>query len=219
MRRPSEVLFRLVWGVLIAGVLYAVFTGVLGSTVYDRYIKPRLEQDQAGRGGEWKQYLDRLDDFVGDYWPWVLVAGLLPLAALAWATWYRHRARLRDEFALLKPAHRLRPEDLGFQTVRPGEPVDPNRRAYYPGCYIDRVAVPLDGGDGALDEAAVAERLRAGEGVAVHGEPTEGKTIFLWQAVRRLEGHQVVMLDPRRGRRGLAALALLRGRRVVSRAP
>jgi len=41
-----------------------------------------------------------------------------------------------DIFALRKPTSELRPEDLGFQVVRPEEPVSPDRRPFYESTYV-----------------------------------------------------------------------------------
>ncbi|MBI4506895.1 MAG: hypothetical protein HY691_15285, partial [Chloroflexi bacterium] len=60
-------------------------------------------------------------DLVGRLWPWVS-AGAVVLAVgtwLSWRDWQQHSHRA--EFAFIGPARKLRPEDLGFRPVRPGE--------------------------------------------------------------------------------------------------
>ncbi|MBI2322067.1 MAG: hypothetical protein HYU88_08255, partial [Chloroflexi bacterium] len=64
-------------------------------------------------------------DLLFRFWP-VAPAGTLLLAVATWLSWrdwqqHSHRA----EFAFIGPARKLRPEDLGFRPVQPGELLDP----------------------------------------------------------------------------------------------
>jgi len=71
---------------------------------------------------------------------------LLILAGLFFLAW-RDEQR-RQAFGFLKPATKLRPEDLNFQSLkqapRPGEYLAQNLRPFYEFAYVSRKAVPYD---------------------------------------------------------------------------
>jgi hypothetical protein len=150
------------------------------------------------------------------FWrPWLphLAIGLIALLLL---TWVSHRARLRAQFAFVRCANKLRPEDLGFVTKRIGEQADTQDRPHYPP-YRQRKFRELysrGSADRVYKESDVISALEVGESVALFGPPVEGKTRTAYEILRTLKGWIVVM--PKWGRPVPSeALGVFRWKRVV----
>jgi tetratricopeptide (TPR) repeat protein len=104
--------------------------------------------------------------------------------------------RLRQYFALFKPASELSPEDLGFEWCSPGESTNPRYRPLY-STYIRRRAIVYDDladqdSHDVLDEARIAQELSRGRGFVLLGQPLDGKTRTLYEIVKQLAGYYVV---------------------------
>ena len=154
-------------------------------------------------------------------WPAVLavIIGLLVLAVLL--AWWRssverserirdrtaevirrdreRRERLQGEFDLYKPVDELVPSDFGFEYLEPGETADPDRDRPYYLTYVPRTMVPVDAAEAgrsapAYSEKRIADELRAGHRVALHGPPTMGKSRTAYEITGQLRGWTVVRL-------------------------
>jgi hypothetical protein len=104
--------------------------------------------------------------------------------------------RLRQYFALFKPASELCPEDLGVQRCTFGESINPRYRPLY-STYVHRRAVAYDDladqdGHDIVDEIHIAQELSRGRGFVLLGRPLDGKTRTLYEIVRQLAGYYVV---------------------------
>jgi tetratricopeptide (TPR) repeat protein len=134
--------------------------------------------------------------FLRTYGRWMIVA-LLGLGLIS--LWVRRSYRYheaRKGFALIKSATKLRPVDLGFQELKPGERLRLLGRPYYP-TYIAREAFAQDT-DRTFDEEALVEELKAKKGFVLLGPPLSGKSHTLYQIVRRMEGYEI--LSPWKGK-------------------
>ena len=168
----------------------ALIIGPLGNLVYDHWYNLALLKDIA--------------DLLALWWvlPLVPVAGLLSL----WAYIDRVSHERRHEFALIKPAKKLRPKDLGFQRLKLGEKASIDSRPHYP-LYIPRRAVnyevvfkdlgTFNSGDNSVqrvyDEDALRKLLVEGHGLVLLGQPLDGKTRTAYELIRRMEGYMVVV--------------------------
>jgi tetratricopeptide (TPR) repeat protein len=139
---------------------------------------------------------------------------------VAWL-WLRRGARqaqLHNEFALIVPSEKLRPEHLQFEEVAARvEPADPTRRPYVEGVYVPRVAIrdseQADGRARNYTEAELRSFLEEGRSILLIGKPTEGKTRTLFEITRTLKGYLVV--QPQDPLPSPAAMELLRGQKVL----
>jgi tetratricopeptide (TPR) repeat protein len=189
--------FKWFWGILVVGLIL----GVLGNHLY--------------------AHLPEALSVLGQYQLWILLLVLF-MGALSLWSWCDHTRRqrqeetqkrfkakedtrreaaardhlLRQEFALFKPVSELRPEDLGFHALKPGDTINPADRPIYP-IYIPRRAIAYDhrtdpDGQYGFDEVHLAQELRHGRGLVLLGQPLEGKTRTLYEIVRQLTDYQVV---------------------------
>jgi hypothetical protein len=121
---------------------------------------------------------------------------------------------------LALPVEDLRPEDLRFQPVEPGEDADRRRRPFY-SFYVPRKAVERPSGRNpapprSFDEGDLAERLRAGEGFVLLGQPLDGKSRALYEVLKKLPDRLVVSPSSSGGLPDPKALArLVDGHEVV----
>jgi tetratricopeptide (TPR) repeat protein len=218
MNRLLDWLLRIL-GFLAAAVIVALVVNLVSSAVYDECFRALLGRD----GQAPTDCRDAAQAWARVNWPW-LVAASAGLAALVGGLIYarartaraEEERRLWTEFRLAKPMTEVRPEDVGFQPIDPGHPVDPDKgRPFYAGCYIPRAASPDGAVEPVLDEDALAEELRAGHSVVILGQPLDGKSVFLYQTIKRLTDHLLVMPPKQGPGPSPAALDLLRGKRVV----
>jgi tetratricopeptide (TPR) repeat protein len=196
-----------VWAVPISG-------WVLASPIRACFIGPF-----QGEGCQWRQGLD----FMEAYGLWVVLT-LLVLAGLTFFAWRdRRHHEAREDFALLKPADKLSPEDLDFKVVKSGEPVPQDQRPFYESIYVSRVAVPYhkraeDNPQPRYNEAELVNYLEGGDGrgFVFLGPPLDGKSRTLYEIMRRMEGYKVVVPKPTEKAPADEAFSLLlEGERVV----
>jgi hypothetical protein len=167
------------WWVIVVVVAGDLFLGVLGNCAYEAL-------SAAG--------CELLIDFRDLTWLWVVAAGLflLVLGGLTLATrpaYLRHEAA--KGFALVKDIEKLIPEDMGFQLLAPGRRPDPHQRPFYP-TYTPRLAVDNQSGE-EYGETELAERLDAGTGFVLLGEPLSGKSRSLYEILRRVEDYVILV--------------------------
>lgn len=171
-------------------------------------------------------------------WPWALVGLLATL--LIW--WWRRNVnkrtavvrknqeaiesdqsrveQLKQQFALCKNAEDLRPQDLGFQPIWPGQPADPHFRPYH-ATYVPRTIVLAEDAANTqhsvtFTESDLRDELRGQTSFMLLGPPTMGKSCTLFEIVRGMSGWLVV--SPRKDRETPAREAfeeLFTGRQVV----
>jgi len=129
-------------------------------------------------------------DFLRNYGPWILLV-IVPLALITlWASWDERQHR--THFDLLKPAKKIRPQDLRFQVLEPADQPTPEKRPYYP-TYISREAIVHEYGSGAsYTEEMLVQSLLEGRSFVLMGEPLVGKTRTLYEIVRQMEGYRVI---------------------------
>jgi len=168
---------------------------------------------------------DSIRDYFLDY-PLGIAVVVALLSFLGFLSWDRLSTKKREEllsqFELLKETHKLEPEDLGFQQIKPGELVKPGLRPYYD-IYIPRTAIPFERRDEKVTsidpsqiytEEQLSSFLENSSGLLLIGGPTEGKTRTLFEIILKLPGFVVIKI-----RRGFelsdAALDLLKGRKIV----
>lgn len=166
-------------------------------------------------------------DYLRTFGPWVLLVllGLAGLTLLAWLDERRHQAREREDqarkcFDLLKPATRLRPEDLNFQVLEPGEHPTQDKRPFYEGAaYVARTAVPYQhAGESPrqFHEEDLVDELRNNNGFVLLGPPPDGKSHTLYEIVSRMDGYEI--LRPKKEEKAPDEdnfSLLLEGKRVV----
>lgn len=115
---------------------------------------------------------------------------------------WEHRERgerqksLRPQFALLKDARDLRPEDFGFQVLSAGHPPSIEARPFYL-AYIPRHIVPYHTATemtsvSRYTEDTLAEMLRQGKGFVLIGHPLDGKSRTLYEILKGLPSRQVI---------------------------
>lgn len=159
---------------------------------------------------------------------------LAVLTALTWRDWIKQQKdkqqqeeeRLHREFAILKDARDLIPEDLGFQVVAPNEQAGEQHRPFSYACYIKRRAAPLiRPRTSPLDdiselppcpiftEEMMVNALRESKSLVLVGAPTEGKSRTLYEIIRQLDDYTVIRLS--HAIPSDAALSRLEGRKVV----
>ena len=155
------------------------------------------------------------------------MAGVLALFFVAWVghTWSETRRRLRAAFGIYTSAQELGLADLGFRASRPQEPerreTHREERPFF-GTYFPRKAVEdrefTDADADMVREFAeedLEQLIRNGRGFLLLGHPYSGKTITLFQILRRMTGYTVVSPDDSRPVPDEETFALLKGRKVV----
>ena len=192
-------LLKWVWATVVSGVVVAIVVNLLFSPA-------RRE----------------VTDFLGSYWMGLAIAAVV-LVGLTITAVFGSARRLREyvlrqAFDLLKPAHQLSPEDLGFQVLSPGDQVDPRRIPHY-STYISRTAVLYDrrGESDPLPvytEDALLNELVDGNSVVLIGSPTDGKSRTLYEVVRRLRGYTVLRPD-RNNALSSENVSIIAGRRLA----
>jgi hypothetical protein len=104
--------------------------------------------------------------------------------------------RFRQQFALVKVATALQPEDFGFQRLAPGQSRNPHMRPFYP-AYLSRKVTPHPSvaehvPDVEWTEDRLAQHLQHGMGFILIGQPLDGKSRTLYEVLKRLEGYDIV---------------------------
>ncbi len=153
-----------------------------------------------------------------------ILPGLFIVLALAGVTiWVRRECRsqrIRAEFALFKPAEKLCPDDLNFQSLSPGEQPDLQQRPFYQ-TYLPRKAVPHDlvftqDPHPIYNEEALVQSLKDGIGFVLLGQPLDGKSRTVYEIIRRLDGYEVVRPFKQKAIADLGdTLSRMKGRRVI----
>lgn len=144
-----------------------------------------------------------------------VMAGLLVLTLIARRDYLRHGAL--QQFAMVKPAESLKPEDLDFEMTTPGGSVSLGRRPFYE-AYVSRQAttVPPDGPTAdRYDKAALAEELRSGRGFILLGQPLDGKSRTLYDILSRAAGWQILQPSLSKGMPDDEALSLVEDQDVI----
>jgi hypothetical protein len=170
------------WTVLVSVLVAGILLGVLGNCAYDALSSEGCTLTLNPR--------NLLRPSILGIILALLLLGILRL--VAGRSYRRHEAP--KSFALLKRADELRPEDLGFQMLRPGEPSDPHKRPFYP-LYIPRSASEENRGS-TYTEAELVEELQAGRNLLLLGQPLDGKSRTIYEIVRNMDGYQVVRPSP-----------------------
>jgi tetratricopeptide (TPR) repeat protein len=149
---------------------------------------------------------------------WILL-GFLGMGALSlWIQrdWIRHQAL--DHFDLLKAATKLLPKDLGFEVPERGKAFDSHSRPFHPRTYIcrrfvDEDAVAALDPDPVYSEKDLIQALRRGDKLLLLGQPLEGKSYTLYELVKQMKGHDIVV--PSKKSCSDDAFKILRKRRTI----
>ena|SRR5829696_7768542 len=194
---PIKSLWTLLVSVLVAGILL----GVMGNCAYDALSLEGCTLTLDPR--------TLLRPFIlGIILAFLLLGGLRLAAGRSY-----HRREARKSFALLKPADELRPEDLGFQMIQPGEAPDPHKRPFY-SLYIPRSASE-ENRNRTYTEAELVEGLQAGRSLVLLGEPLDGKSHTLYEIVKYMDGYQIVRPSPGQGLPRDEDFFLIEGEKVI----
>ena len=178
-------------GKVLSGI-FSLFMGVLGSYVYDELSKPKGSSLKLNFGDLLRP------SSLGII---LLVAALtyLLLEVLRFFTQRAHRRHeARGAFDLIESTSKLSPGYLDFQVIRPGEPVPLDRRPFYESVYVHRIAVPYreraeENPQPDYEEAQLVWSLQEGRGFVLLGPPLDGKSRTLYEILRDLEDHVVVV--------------------------
>lgn len=178
-------------GKVLSGI-FSLLMGVLGSYVYDELSEPK--------GSSLK--LSAADLLRPSSLGILLLIAALTYLLLGVLRFFSQRAFRRHEarggFDLIESASKLPPEYLGFQVTRPGEPVPLDRRPFYESVYVHRIAVPYheraeEDPEPKYEEAQLARFLKEGRGFVLLGPPLDGKSRTLYEILKNLEDHVVVV--------------------------
>src|SRR5215211_1553172 len=179
------------WGKILSGT-FSLLMGVLGSYVYDELSKPK--------GSSLKLNLGDLlrPSSLGI----ILLFAALTYLLLGLLRFFTQRAHRRHEargsFDLIESASKLSPGYLDFQVTSPGEPVPLDRRPFYESVYVHRIAVPYrerpeENPHTEYEEAQLARFLKEGGGFVLLGPPLDGRSRTLYEILKNLEDHVVVV--------------------------
>lgn len=132
---------------------------------------------------------------------WVLIVATFALVVFMGIAGIRKtNVRAVNEFALLKPALNVTPEDLGFKPMKPGgrEPKLGSRPFFEQ--YIPRVAQPYRATQGEqpveFSENQLVALLARGEDLLLVGPPMQGKTRTAYHLMKALSEFVIVRLKP-----------------------
>ena len=202
------------WGKVLSGT-FSLLVGVLGSYVYDELSEPKGSSLELN-----------LEDLLrpSSLGPLLLFAALIYLL-LEVLRFFVQRAQRRHEarggFDLIEPTSKLSPEHLGFQVIKPGEPVSLDQRPFYESVYVHRITVPYheranENPQTEYEETQLVQSLERGRSFVLLGPPLDGKSRTLYEILRSLEDHVVVVPKVNEKVPSDETFSfLLKGRRVV----
>lgn len=152
------------------------------------------------------------------YGPWAASVFLLLLGM----TLVARRDYLNDyalrQFALVKPAELLGPEDFGFEVAIDSKPLGTTYRPFYE-TYVSREAATENqhgaAGEHSYKEDDLGEELRLGSHFMLIGQPLDGKSRTLFEVLKKVEGHHVLRPSLSKGMPDKEALSLVEGKNVI----
>lgn len=127
-----------------------------------------------------------------------------------------NKQEIEREYRLIKKTKDLKPKDLGFIEMEPGEILKSTERPYFK-TYIQREAIPYETNSApsrTYNEQDLSHMLEKGDNILLVGNPTEGKTRTLFEVMRQLQDFTVICLHTNITP-SVEAVKLLKGKNVL----